>query len=261
MEQMIATGTKQSFEDTKKQVKELIKRLNGKECPDVESVRQEFKDVISKANPLIIAMAENELVKEGLSLEDLLSACDIHLMLFKDAIENPNLKVPDWHPIHQFQEDHRAILKLMEDLQTAIKSAKKKNNYEDSIEEFDFIVKIAGKLMDAENHNIRQENTLFPMLEKHGVEQPPAIMWSEHSEMKEQKKELINFLEKRSSMPFHDLIRVLENTAVRLLEKFSVHTQKEEHILYVTALGVISEEEWKDIKEECDNLGYFDAKI
>ncbi len=261
MEQILRDEKKLTFEETKNQVKELMKKLSGKACMEnLDKIKTEFKDIIAVANPLVIAMAENELVKEGYSQDDLMNACDIHLLLFKDAIENPNLKVPDWHPIHRFQEEHRFILKIMEELRFAVIRAKQKAGYNEAEEELIIIRKFAQRLMEAENHNVRQENTLFPVLEKHGIEQPPAIMWAEHTEMKEQKKEILRLLDKNNGMTYSELLRVLENTVTRLLEKFSVHTQKEEHILYVTALKVIPDEEWKEIKEECDNLGYFDLK-
>lgn len=246
------------FIEKKEKIKSLMKRLKGKESEEeLEKVKKEFKDLISDVNPILIAFAENELVNEGFSREDLMSACDIHLLLFKDKIENPDLKVPDWHPIKSFQDDHRIILRIMEDLITKIKELRKAgdfNNGEKFLIEIDEILK---KLMEAENHNVRQENTLFPILEKHGIEQPPAIMWAEHTEMKEQKKEMIKMLKEKDSYDFNDFCNKMQQMATFLLEKFSLHTQKEQNILYVTALEVITEEEWKEIKEECDNLGYF----
>lgn len=258
---MSVTEEKKSMDQTKEEIKALMKKLRGTEDEDeLERYKTEFKDLIRSANPLLIAMAENELVKEGFSQSDLMTACDVHLMLFKDAIENPNLKVPEGHPIRDFQEDHRVILKLMEDLRAAVKKAKNKGSFEAAADELVEAEVLAKRILDAENHNVRQENTLFPILEQHGVEQPPAIMWAEHTEMKEEKKAIMGLLQKRKEMEFGDLISRLGKLAVHLLEKFSVHTQKEEHILYVTAMEVITEQEWKDIKEECDNLGYFENK-
>ncbi len=246
------------FLEKKEKIKELMKKLKGNESEeDIEKIKNEFKDLIAEVNPVIIAFAENELVNEGFSREDLLTACDIHLLLFKDKIENPDLKVPDWHPIKSFQEDHKVILRLMEELIEKIKELKKSGSFEkgtDFLKEIEYILK---KLMDAENHNVRQENTLFPVLEKHGIEQPPAIMWAEHTEMKEEKKELLKMLKEKDSFDFLDFCNKMEQLAKFLLEKFSLHTQKEQNILYVTALNVITDEEWKEIKEECDNLGYF----
>ncbi|MGC8765557.1 MAG: DUF438 domain-containing protein [Brevinematia bacterium] len=246
------------FLEKKEKLKSLMKRLKGKESPEeLEKVKKEFKELISDVNPILIAFAENELVKEGFSREDLMSACDIHLLLFKDKIENPDLKVPDWHPIKSFQEDHKIILRIMEDLIEEIKNLRKTGSFENGKEMLARIDDILQKLMEAENHNVRQENTLFPILERHGIEQPPAIMWAEHTEMKEQKKEMIKMLKEKGSFAFNDFCNQMESMATFLLEKFSLHTQKEQNILYVTALDVITDDEWKEIKEECDNLGYF----
>lgn len=220
-------------------------------------LKKDFKETIKDANPLVIAMAEAELIKEGGTIEGLMKACDVHLELFKDVIRNPNLKVPDGHPIRNFQEDHKNILTFMEKLIDEIKTAKKVGNYEDAKTEIRMIQLLMDKLMEAENHNVRQENTLFPVLEKHGIEQPPAIMWHDHTEMKEHKKAMLKAAQGFAPGNFMATLEKLAPMAALLLEKFGSHTQKEENILYVTALNVITEQEWKDIKEECDNLGYF----
>ncbi|MCX7821339.1 MAG: DUF438 domain-containing protein [Brevinematales bacterium] len=246
------------FIDKKEKLKSLMKKLKGKENEEeLKRVKEEFKELISQVNPLLIAFAENELVNEGFSREDLMTACDIHLLLFKDKIENPDLKVPDDHPIKKFQEDHKIILRIMEDLIEKIKELRRFGDFKSGEEILFEIEKLLQKLMEAENHNVRQENTLFPILERHGVEQPPAIMWAEHTEMKEQKKEMIKMLKKKDSYEFKDFCNKIHEMATFLLEKFSLHTQKEQNILYVTALDIITPEEWKDIEEECDNLGYF----
>ena len=249
-------------DEEKNKIKELLKKVSSQTSPEEMAIlKKDFKETIKDANPLVIAMAEAEMIKEGGTIEDLMKACDVHLELFKDVIRNPNLKVPDGHPVRNFQDDHRNILKLMEKLIDEIKIAKKVGNYEDGKTEIRMIVKLGEKLMEAENHNVRQENTLFPVLEKHGIEQPPAIMWADHTEMKELKKGLLNLARNTGAGNYMPSLEKLAQMAVLLLEKFGSHTQKEENILYVTALNVITEQEWKDIKEECDNLGYFKPGI
>jgi DUF438 domain-containing protein len=246
------------FLERKERLKNLIRQLKSEE--DIEKVKEELKNVMSDVDPVVLAFAENELVGEGFSREDLMKACDIHLLLFKEKIENPDLKVPDWHPIKSFQDDHRVILRLMEKLIEKIKELKKMKDFESGKSQIEVIEKILEALMKAENHNVRQENTLFPVLEKHGIEQPPAIMWAEHTEMKEQKKEMLKLLKDRNNFTFDEFCIKMLKLANLLFEKFALHTQKEQNILYVTALSVITEDEWKDIKEESDNLGYFEVE-
>ncbi len=255
-------SNKKKFEQDKEKIKELLKKLNSDSSPDeITKIRTEFKDVLANVNPIVIAMAEGELAKEGFSQDDLKNACDVHLELFKDSIENPNLTLPEDHPIHQFQEEHKTILRVLEKMREIVSKAKKKNSFDSADNEIQVIEKLAKWLMDAENHNIRQENTLFPILERHGVEQPPAIMWSEHLEMKENKKKLLKLLNEKNNYAFHKFLNLVDGTIILLWEQFGAHTQKEENILYVTALDVINAEEWQDIKEECDNLGYFNLTI
>lgn len=242
----------------KDQLKELLKKVSSDTSDnEMKKIKEEFKDIIKDANPLLIAQAEGELIKEGRKLEDLMKACDIHLELFKDVIRNPNLKVPEGHPIRDFQEDHKNILDLMEKLIDEVNKLKKYNDFNEAEESIKNIENLSQKLMEAENHNVRQENTLFPVLEKKGIEQPPAIMWHEHTEMKEEKKKLLNLLKNKINFEYKDFVYNLEVISKYLLEKFGSHTQKEENILYVTALNVITDEEWKEIKQECDALGYF----
>ncbi len=252
----------EKFNESKEKVKELLKKLNAEsDSAEIKKIRDEFKEVLAEVNPVVIAVAEGELVNEGYTQDDLKNACDVHLELFKDSIENPNLKVPEWHPIHKFQEEHKGILKILERIRELISEAKKRGDFNSAEEELSKIEKLAQKLMDAESHNVRQENTLFPILERHGIEQPPAIMWSEHLEMKENKKKLLKLLGERDKYDFQEFLNLIDGTVILLWEQFGAHTQKEENILYVTALDVITDEEWKDIKEECDNLGYFDLNI
>lgn len=249
---------KEKLSAQKNTAKEMIKKLRGKEsCENIEKLQKEFEEFLKGLNPIVIALAEQELLSEGYTFDDIKSACDVHLALFKGTIENPGLKVPEDHPIRTFQDDHRNILHLMEALRAEIKKAEKKPSLEGASEEMERITKFAHQLMEAENHNVRQENTLFPVLEKHGITAPPAIMWQEHTEMKEQKKALLKELSRAAEYPFSEHLKRLDAIARMLMEKFFTHSQKENNILYQTALDTITSEEWKDIKEECDNLGYF----
>jgi DUF438 domain-containing protein len=245
---MEANKSMENLQENKAAVKEMIRKLRGNENKEeAERLSKEFEALIAQVNPMAIALAEQDLLGEGYSFSDLKTACDVHLAVFKGAIEDNFVKVPEGHPIHYFQEEH--------------KEAEIKGSKESAQAELAVINKIAQKLMDAESHNVRQENTLFPVLEKHGVTAPPAIMWEEHTDMKEQKKKLIKEVGRINEFPFQEYLNRLEVLARVLLETFYNHSQKENHILYETAMNTITEDEWKDIKEECDNLGYVDLRI
>lgn len=260
---MIEDINSPKFQETKEILKKLLVKIKNEKDPEIlKKIQSEFKEVLADATPMMIATAEQELVsQDGFLQEDLVSACDIHMELFKDSIENVDLDVPKGHPIELFLQDHKIILDIMDKLVKIIREAKKKSNWDEAKSEVEIIIDLIDKLLKSENHNVRQENTLFPMLEKHGLEQPPAIMWMEHTNMKKDKKNMKKIMTDYLSKDYKQTISQLESSAILLLEDFAAHTKKEQHILYKAALDIITEEEWNDIKEECDNLGYFKDAI
>ena len=111
-------------------------------------------------------------------------------------------------------------------------------------------------LKEYDKHKIREENSLFPYLEKHGVTQPPAIMWAEHDEQREQIKEASTTLENKQTLGFQEFKGKLLSHLKNLTDLIPNHFYKEENILFPTALQLIGDEEWWEIKASMDDLGY-----
>ena len=255
---METMDTAEALRDKKNQIKEALRRLKGDEGPEeMARLKQEFQALVENANQVLIALAEQDLLAEGMSFSDLKHACDAHLALFGGMLEKHEIVAPEGHPVRVFQKEHRAILRLMNAFRDAVKAAGAKGNADSARTDIERMRALAQKMLEAENHNVRQENTLFPILERHGVTAPPAVMWEEHTEMKEEKKAILKELARGDERPFEEWLDRLDTMARILTEQFFAHSQKENHILYQTALNVITPEEWKEIAEECDQLGYF----
>ncbi len=241
----------------KEKIKFLMKRL-FEEGEDVEKVKEEFKDLISKANPLLIAAAEAELTQEGYSMSDLMKACDVHMELFKEELSSSRRKVSKDHPLWRLIKDHDAMLFWFEQGLEISRELEKRKGYEDAKDLIDKLKEIMEKLRASENHDVRQENTLFPVLEKYGVEEPPAIMWEEHSMMKERRVRIEKRLSQIPELPYEEFVRETNADFIYLVETFIKHTQKEQEILYNVALDLLSDSDWEEIQAESDELGYFE---
>ena len=90
---------------------------------------------------------------------------------------------------------------------------------------------------------------MFPYLEKHGITEPPAIMWQEHDEIRKMKKKLHDLFDENK-------IDEVMKKAGDLHEMLSNHFYKENNILFPAGLEVISEKECKDIRRQFDEIGY-----
>jgi PAS domain S-box-containing protein len=238
----------------KKMLKEVIKELHGGASPT--AVKEKFKKVLKDTKPEDIAKIEQELVKEGMPREELQRLCDVHLAVFGEQVQDQELHIPAGHPISILIEEHRVMLEKAERLETLVKMLEEACDsvyVGEALTELQTLVK---DFQDSEKHYLREENVLFPTMEKHGVTEPPAIMWMEHNRIREIKKKLHNLVEKWNTMPYTDFKKRLSQDAGPLCSVLPDHFFKENNILFPTALQVVTDKEWEDIRREFDEIGY-----
>lgn len=243
-------------EEKKELIKGLIKRLHSGEA--IESVKEKFKEVISDISPLEIANIEEELVKEGMPFEEIQKLCDVHLLFFKESIEKAKPLAPENHPINILMKEHNIFIEKANHLREQVRALLSLNNYDENpilIAELMKLEKEIG-LERSERHYLREENVLFPYLEKHGITQPPKQMWTEHNQIREIKKEIKKYIESLNSEGFKETVKLLNDKVYQLVDILSNHFYKENNILFPAAMRVIDLSEWVSIREEFDEIGY-----
>ncbi|MFO7835662.1 MAG: DUF438 domain-containing protein [Candidatus Thorarchaeota archaeon] len=236
--------------DKKKTLGKVIKRLH--EGDDPEDVKAEFSDLLQKATPREIAMAEEELIQEGLPRERIQKLCDIHLELFKESLDSDRELAPSGHPINILMEEHRQVLETLSKMGDLGSSLVQGTINEEEMSEF---LHMIHHLEDSEKHYLREENVLFPYLEKHGVKEPPAIMWSEHDHIRDLEKELFGLVSENRQVLLDNSDRIKE-LSDELSEFVRGHFDKENNILFPTAMEIMEDTEWHEIRTEFDEIGY-----
>ncbi len=225
----------------KEALKELLRRLHAGESP--EALAEEFAEILGGISPLEIAKIEQELVREGIPRERIRELCEVHLALFRRSLEGAEPIAPPWHPIHVLMAEHRHMTEAGRKL---LEAAKKLDSSPGAKGEFR---EIFDRLLETESHYTREENVLFPYLEKHGITEPPQVMWMEHDQIRGIKKAIQAALERGDNARLAEL-------AQGLLEAMMSHFYKENNILFPTAMDVIGEDEWPAIRTEFDEIGY-----
>jgi len=190
--------------------------------------------------------------------EELHRLCDVHLEVFREQLEKEKIKmeVAPENPVNILMEEHKILLRFLEEMDAIIKNIQKAKDKSYVDEVMPQLKHIAEDFLDTEKHYLREENVLFPMLEKHGVTEPPAIMWMEHTKLREEKKKFHKLIENYDKMNFQEFKGQLCEVANGLYEILSSHLFKENNILFPTALQVVTEQEWKDALKEFDEIGY-----
>jgi len=241
-------------ENKKKMLKEVIMQLHAGASP--QEVKERFRQVLEGVSPMEIAKIEQEFVREGTPREEIRKLCDVHLTVFREQLEKQKLDVPLGHPIGILMEEHKIMLQLSEKLNNVAGKVQQISDKSHVGDETHQIEHIAEDLLDAEKHYLREENVLFPSVEKHGITEPPAIMWTEHNQIREKKKQLHKLVENYNTTSFLDFKKQLGETVESLNSLLPSHFFKENNILFPAALRIITSEEWKEIRKEFDEIGY-----
>jgi len=136
--------------------------------------------------------------------EKLNKLCDVHLAVFQEEKDKQPILVPVGHPISILMEEHRILLEYIGKLNENTIKAAKKSGFDKISDELKIMNEVADHFKKAVKHYLREENVLFPYIEKHGLSEPPAQMWIDHDKIRALEKELFDLLEaaEKKSMKF-----------------------------------------------------------
>ncbi len=232
----------------KKTIKEIIRQLH--EGKNVEEVKQQFQEVFQGVSASEISEAEGALIAEGLPVEEIQRLCDVHASVFKGTIEeihqptDPTL-IPG-HPLNILKRENREIEKVIND-----KIRKMIDDAEDNADVIKKLLPEINQLLKIDIHYKRKENLLFPYMEKYGITAPPKVMWGVDDEIRRQIKEVKVYFEQSSIHEEEALTKL-----VQVIDKVEEMIFKEENIMIPMLLENLTEEEWKSIADESNEIGF-----
>ena len=234
-------------EHRQKILKEVIRELHAGKS--VEEVKAKFAEAIQGVTAKEISEMEVQLVKEGLPIEEIQNLCDVHAAVFKGSIEE--IHHPDevsGHPIHTMREENKAI---EDHINSSLLPNLEKFKEDDSNENRLSLISDINLLWDIDKHYSRKENLIFPYLEKYGVTTPPKVMWGVDDEIRSMIKNIKLSLTSYKG----NKEEVVEGTNT-MIHQVKEMIFKEESILFPMALDTLTEDEWIEIYDESDEIGY-----
>ncbi len=234
---------------------ELLKRLDAGEDP--ERVEEDAREFLAGVNPAELASAEQALIDSGVAPEELRRLCPAHLEVLGDKLGGMKARLRPGHMVHTLMREHEIISGYLDRLEEVNGAMQRMDSYSRDRDEFDELSHIAEHLVEAESHHQREEEVLFPELERRGVFGPPKVMRTEHVELRARKKALKELAEAADEMEFRTFKERLDAVVKSIVPALRDHIFKEDNILYPTALQVIGEARvWGRMKAKCDEMGY-----
>ncbi len=238
----------------KEKLKEMLRKLHSGE--DEKKVKEEFKDVLRSISPLEIPLIEQELVREGISPREIARMCDIHVEIFRESVsgaEKEIKEIPEGHPLRTLYEENVEIIKDAEILNlygSSLKNLEGKAR-ENTLKTLEGIVR--GLKAIGYTHYNREEMIDFPYIERRGLTAVPAVLWRKHDEIR---VEMNKLLRKIAEKKYEEVSEISQDLANRLIDMVF----RENNILYPTLKVLLSEGEFKAIRMQDDEIGYYKIK-
>ena len=234
--------------ERQERLKNLILRLHEGESEEV--IKEEFKEHFETVSPLEISVMERKLMKEeGLSAENIMKLCNVHVAVMADFVSDPENIPNDFsrpgHPVYVLKEENlaleAALMRIRNLLEVYIEAPS------DEIKAG--LRKQIDLLWDFDKHYTRKEMSFFPIMERQGNTAPPQVMWGVDDQIRDQYKAFkAAFLVDEMAQ----LMPLFSELEYEMQEMFV----KEESILIPMVTEAFNEDDWIAIADEMDEIGY-----
>ncbi|MBP7506403.1 MAG: DUF438 domain-containing protein [Prolixibacteraceae bacterium] len=238
----------------KELLKHMILQLHDGEAPDM--VRKRLTEILKSIPYDEVVEVEQELISEGLPVEEVLKLCDIHSMVLDGHIDQSGAKtIPPGHPVDTLKKENIELYKVIDDLHSLFNNSK--NISEEGLK--GWLISVHTKfnsLYDVDKHYKRKEYLVFPFLEKAGITGPPKVMWGKHDEIRELIKGSIEAVSNQEAITVDDLpniIQLLMHPAVKGVEDM---IGKEEEILLPMCMDTLTDSDWWSVYSQTMEFGF-----
>lgn len=244
--------------DTTQQIKSLLRRINQGES--MESVRADFVSQFKDVPANDIMRAEQELISEGQSVNEVKKLCDVHSALFhsKDndeevlhhfhhglhhdqetmmvgqAAENRDktaeLRAINGHPLQTFYLENEAIVVAL-------------NNVLRTLDGEGDVAVALRKASGLAIHYAKKGDLIYPLLNtRHGIYGPSQVMWTIDDEIRSEFDTLLKQVTKENRLNDDWKNRVKD-----LIGRAREMTFKENRILFPVCTANFTDDEWRQI--------------
>ena len=236
-------------------LKEIIEHLHAGAAPEL--VKERLREIVGQTDATEIMAMEQQLMAEGMPVEEVRSMCDLHSQVTRDVLVRlaPPLSVQPGHPLDTFRRENSAlkqVIATMRGISAEIANLEANADVKEAVLR---MRQSANDLMDLDKHYQRKEHALFSCLERHGITGPSKVMWAKDDDVR-------NLLK-----PMNQAAHDCGATAAEGRQFFTQHAAtalsaveemifKEENILFPMSLQTLTENEWAEIWSASPQYGW-----
>ena len=244
-----------NLNEKKEVIKKILRELHS--GVSLEVLKERFKEVLKGISPMEIPLIEQELVKEGVPIQEIIKLCDLHVALFRDFLVSRELEeVPRGHPLNLLLMENEYLLKKAEALNIYALSLSRATTEDEKKALTNHIRELINDLRKIRAHYRKIQMLIFPYMEKRGISAVPRVLWAREDEIIVKLRSIVKLLES------NDYVEISKK-ALEIANGVSEIIFRENKILFPAVWVLLSEGEWAAINDEANKIGWLvnvDAK-
>jgi len=236
-------------------LKDIIRHLHSGAAPEL--VKDRLRELVGQTDATEIMAMEQQLMAEGMPVEEVRSMCDLHSQVTRDVLVQiaPPPAIAPGHPVDTFRRENTALKGVIAAMRATFAEAAKLDDKADITELVFRLRQSANDLMDLDKHYQRKEHALFSCLERHGITGPSKVMWAKDDDVRR--------LLKQMNQSAHDCAptspavkQFFAQSAQPALSAIEEMIFKEENILLPMSLQTLTDNEWAEIWAASPQYGW-----
>jgi uncharacterized protein len=235
-------------------MKEIIKHLHAGK--PVDEVKAMMRELVRETDHSEIVAMEQELLAEGMPVEQLQSMCDLHSQATRDVlVQIGQVPLPPGHPLDTFRRENEALGEVVKSMRGVMAEM---GGLSDEAQPDALLLRwrqAVNELMDIDKHYQRKEHALFSLLERHGIAGPSKVMWAKDDEVRRLLKDLDSALQARdaTAAEWKLVAETLGQSTAAAVEEM---IYKEENILFPMSRNTLTEDEWGEVWSASPKYGW-----
>ena len=234
--------------EKKEVIKKILRELHS--GVSLEVLKERFQEALKGISPMEIPLIEQELVREGVPIQEIIKLCDLHVALFRDFLVSRELEdVPRGHPLNLLLMENEYLLKKAEALNIYALSLSRATDEDEKKNLINHIRDLINDLRRIRAHYRKIQMLIFPYMEKRGISAVPRVLWAREDEIIVKLRGIVKLLES------NDYIEISKK-ASEIANGISEIIFRENKILFPALWVLLSEGEWAAINDEANKIGW-----
>jgi len=229
------------------------------ESKDKDALQKRANRLIDAVSPNDFERAERNLMRNGIPPRKIQQLSTLFIMMGLAEKQKSDLRprLPDYHILRKVMAEHEMLRCFLADLEEVAIQIQEASHLTVTSGEFMRLSHIVEHLNSLDEHIGREDDVLFPALQKYGWKSLFMQISSEHTYIQMAVDDLLKLLVAFEKMPFTNFKTRLLSTVRYLCPLLREHLFHEDRVLFPLAVSITDDNNlWERLRQICNEIGY-----